>query len=154
MAMQLQEIFNTAVSGILVQGRKATDGTGMCTLRGWDGTRCAVGHLIKDEDYNSDMEGFSFLEGYSTGDEVFSDDDVHRFAQNSLGEALIKSIGELTVEKMNLLNSLQDAHDNWPDDLALFEDLTRIAKEFELDDTVVATWAKDNPETKTEEFTG
>ena len=53
-----QDIFNTAYAGLKAQGfKQSLDGRGYCRYRGEDGCKCAVGHLIPDERYNSSFEG-------------------------------------------------------------------------------------------------
>lgn len=54
-----QEIFDTAYRGLEAQGfKQSLNGSG-CSYRGDDGRKCAIGHIIPDERYNSDMEGIA-----------------------------------------------------------------------------------------------
>ena len=53
--MEAQEVFNTVVTHLRSQGRKSTDHEG-CLYRGPNGTSCAVGCLITDEEYSPRME--------------------------------------------------------------------------------------------------
>lgn len=46
--MTPQEIFNTAYTGIIAQGRQSLNKKGDCRYRGPDGLKCAIGHLIDD----------------------------------------------------------------------------------------------------------
>jgi hypothetical protein len=55
--MTNQEAFDRVVRHLLKQGRKAADSDGVCRYRGPDGTSCAVGCLIPDEEYSPLMEG-------------------------------------------------------------------------------------------------
>jgi len=48
--MTKQEIFDTAVIGVLKQGGPSLDVKGKCAYRGEDGMKCAVGFLISDKD--------------------------------------------------------------------------------------------------------
>lgn len=54
--VKLQEIFDTACAALIKQGRLSVSETGVCQYRGLDGAKCAVGHLIPDEEYNSMMD--------------------------------------------------------------------------------------------------
>jgi hypothetical protein len=53
--MTAQEVFDTVVAHLRTQGAKATDAEG-CLYRGPNGTSCAAGCLIKNEEYNPEME--------------------------------------------------------------------------------------------------
>jgi len=48
-----QEVFDTAVGGVLKQGRPSVspDSDWACRYRGADGTKCSFGHLIPDDGY-------------------------------------------------------------------------------------------------------
>lgn len=50
----IQNWFNTAVAGLAVQGfeRSLAEG-GSCAFRGVEGRKCAIGHLISDEQLNA-----------------------------------------------------------------------------------------------------
>lgn len=52
-----QTMFNTAVRGLAAQGRKSERAEGACLYRGPNGTKCAIGMLIADEDYRPVFEG-------------------------------------------------------------------------------------------------
>ena len=52
-----QEAFDTMLAQIRKQGRPALSLGGLCSYRGNDGTKCAVGALIPDDQYNRMMEG-------------------------------------------------------------------------------------------------
>ena len=55
--MTRQETFDTVARHLLAQGCRSVNGEGNCQYRGTDGTKCAAGVLIPDEDYSPDMEG-------------------------------------------------------------------------------------------------
>jgi len=56
--MNDQEAFNRIVTHLRLQGRKSLNpNEGSCVYRSFDGARCAVGVLITDEFYHSDLEG-------------------------------------------------------------------------------------------------
>lgn len=57
-----QEIFDTVVAHLRKQNSKAIDkGDYLCRYRDTEGRKCAVGCLIPDDDYSSDIEGKSIV---------------------------------------------------------------------------------------------
>ena len=50
-------LFNKIKNHLLTQNRKSADAFGGCMYRDWDGNKCAVGCLIKDEFYSENLEG-------------------------------------------------------------------------------------------------
>jgi hypothetical protein len=54
-----QEVFDTVVNGLRAQGRKSVDADGTCMYRNDNGTKCAAGLLMLDEEYSDRMEGTS-----------------------------------------------------------------------------------------------
>lgn len=57
--MTRQEIFNKAYAGLRDQGFvRSVVGEYNCRYRGPNNTKCAFGHLIPDEQYNTMLEGF------------------------------------------------------------------------------------------------
>jgi hypothetical protein len=52
-----QEIFETVVKALALQGKPSKTETGGCYYRNVFGMKCAVGVLIPDEDYDPVMEG-------------------------------------------------------------------------------------------------
>lgn len=60
-----QEMFNVVCIGILAQGKASTeknkDGYNECKYRAADGSKCALGLLIPDEDYKPEMETKNYL---------------------------------------------------------------------------------------------
>ena len=56
MTMTAQEIFDTIVNHLRAQGAPAID-VASCKYRASNGFKCAVGCLISDEQYNTEMEG-------------------------------------------------------------------------------------------------
>jgi hypothetical protein len=52
-----QEIFDYVVDKLFAQGECSMDNLGTCMYRGPNNTKCAAGHLIADEDYDSSFEG-------------------------------------------------------------------------------------------------
>lgn len=70
--MKAQEIFDTVLTKLREQGKASMDG-GLCFYRNYDGSCCAVGHLLTDEEYDAAWEGKTVAglinEGY--GDKPF-----------------------------------------------------------------------------------
>lgn len=56
-----QKIFDVAYKGLASQGfrQSRTSNMGWCAYRGEGGLKCAVGHLINDENYNVGLEGLA-----------------------------------------------------------------------------------------------
>ena len=91
-----------AINKLESQGRKASNCSGVCLYRGPSGSKCLVGHLIKDEFYNENLEGLGL-----GGLEVI--------------EALTKSLGfEPTDTEIAHLRTLQSRHDGRWDGLTPF----------------------------------
>lgn len=91
-----QEVFTQVVTHLLTQGKPAFDSTGQCAYRGTEGSMCAVGCIITDEEYNPGMEGQNVYD--------------------LLGDGLFP---ERLREHVVLLGKLQNIHDNcgyysWP----------------------------------------
>ena len=76
--MDKQEIFDTVVTNLRLQGCKSEVG-GACMYRGPNNTKCAAGHLIPDKLYDPDMENRNFLGvliKFPSTAEMFSKKDV------------------------------------------------------------------------------
>lgn len=56
-----QELFNKAFLGMKSQGFAPSMSGGSCTYRSLKGMKCAIGHLIDDEDYEESIEGATAL---------------------------------------------------------------------------------------------
>lgn len=68
--MNAQEVFDQVVSHLRKQNAKSRgfiDDEGTCLYRATNGFSCAVGCLIKDEEYSSDMEGYDLKALYKSG---------------------------------------------------------------------------------------
>lgn len=107
--MTMQQMFDVMVSHMKAQGHKAVS-NGRCAYRGDDGSKCAVGALIKDEYYSEGIEGLG----------------VGRLALRQggswpLGKALSQSLGMDILSRghertLAMLSDMQDVHDtaaNW-----------------------------------------
>lgn len=94
--MSLQEIFDKVATHLLTQKKRAVVGRDeRCAYRGKDGCMCAVGVLIPDDQYSTDMEGrsvFSELVVNALFSKYDSNKDEHRL-------------------KINLLSYFQEIHD-------------------------------------------
>ena len=97
-----QEVFDKVVRHLLTQNRKST-GVEKCLYRSGDGAMCAVGCLIPDALYHSDMEK----------------------GNSGVYQLLIRNpaLVEVTGDNPHLLEELQDIHDScevdeWPMELA------------------------------------
>ena len=88
--MTPQETFNTVVTHLRKQGRKAVNASRHCLYRTEDGLKCAAGCLIPDADYNPAFEGLL----------VFT-----------TGTNLIKSYLEGLGHDLELVGKLQKIHD-------------------------------------------
>jgi len=98
--MTIQELFSRVRAHLLSQGRKSTSvGGDVCLYRGEGNLRCAIGCLIPDEMYSTDLEG-------------------------KLADAeIILNLCGLEPDQAGLAFSLQSAHDHalvcqWPAKLA------------------------------------
>ena len=84
-----QEVFEHVVTALLKQNKRSMgvneEGTGTCLYRSSDGSKCAAGHCIGDDEYNPRFEG------------------------NTWGCLIAQS--EVTVTHGNLISRLQRFHD-------------------------------------------
>lgn len=56
-----QELFDQVVLAVVKQGRASVTEQGMCMYRGPGGLKCAVGHVLRDDELQLDEEGFTVL---------------------------------------------------------------------------------------------
>lgn len=98
--MTLQEIFTTVKTHLLTQRERSFESNSkvICAYRGFNGRKCAVGILIKDEFYHQGLERKP-----SHSKEVVT--------------ALELSGIQDTPEVRRLLERLQDVHDHHPPDM-------------------------------------
>lgn len=117
--MSLQTIFDRVATHLIKQGVRSTlpDGSG-CAYRGYNGTMCAVGCLIKDEDYDVNFESKSVRSA-----------DVFCAVQSSLGVHMNQQHGFL-------LSRLQAIHDYESPDNWYFE-LAHVAVRYDLSTRVL-----------------
>ena len=106
---QAQAIFDRVITHLKAQGHPAQEEDGSCAYRAEDGSACAVGCLIPDEDYNICFESKS-VEALKS--------DIRRWDEESLQDVVIASPGEM-LERLHLmphtamLLALQIDHDAW-----------------------------------------
>lgn len=55
--MDRQAVFNKVYAAVTAQGGPSINANGCCSYRGENGRKCALGHLIPDALYTTDMEG-------------------------------------------------------------------------------------------------
>lgn len=114
-----QGAFDKAVRGILAQGRRSFSiGNGVCLYRSGDGCKCAVGHLISDEEYNKEFESLGAINL------------IERFEISSLKPFCFK-------EGFDFIGDLQSVHDyakcdhNYPErDVTFLASFKERAKDF------------------------
>jgi hypothetical protein len=110
-----QEIFNLVYTKLAAQGCPSVDDKGTCRYRGPNGTKCAAGHLISNENYSPEFEGFRV-------------DNVDVWTAINLPD-----------KHFDLVYALQSAHDHF---LTInFEEwkakMRRIAAQFKLNTNVI-----------------
>ena len=101
-----QRIYDTVKSHLLNQMKQSKDSLGDCRYRGDNGTKCAIGALIKDEYYDPTLEGIT----------------PH---YEEVAEAVVLSLGVeggFSYRTREFLTSLQEVHDDhipeeWEDNL-------------------------------------
>lgn len=123
--LSMQEMFEKAYAGMERQNfaRSLTDHT--CAYRAADGKRCAVGHLIDDEDYRPGIEGRpigDILVASTYGADPVCDRSSCwcRSASRSLTKA-------------EFLGDLQRAHDFARDESCVRERMMAVARRYALD---------------------
>ena len=127
--MNTQELFDASVNGIIEQNALSVSENKIVGLRCFyrhpeSGLKCAVGQLIKDENYHrnfDDTEAATAGGGTGIGDRV----DIQRGVEKSIGR-------ELKDDEIELLDLLQQTHDE-SGSVADFVLLAKeLAKDFKL----------------------
>ena len=83
--MNKQEIFDRAVCGVYSQGKKSISGEKfgqVCAYRGNNGLKCAIGHIITDEQIEKyKVDNSSSIDSFSEEliEVICSDDDAEEF---------------------------------------------------------------------------
>ncbi|TPL42591.1 hypothetical protein [Mesorhizobium sp. B2-4-5] len=107
--MITQQTFNTTYLGLQAQGwqRSYSETEMACLYRGPNGRKCAIGHLIDDGDYTSDMDALDSSPG------CFNLEDFRRRGM----------LMELSLAEFKLLRKAHDNNEE-PDEMkAAFEDI-------------------------------
>ena len=111
MNTQHHEIFDIVKTHLLNQGQRATvnnDEDNHCLYHSPNGLKCAVGCLITDEAYDSDIEGTDI-------------------GEDTVKRALLMSQIDTSAKTISFLTRLQRVHDNlnvdeWPEALDKIEE--------------------------------
>lgn len=93
--MTPQEIFDTALNGVIKQGRKSVNQDGDCAYLSVEGMRCGVGHLVPEDVARS-------LDTFQSDTRIASILDRHQ------GRELVPA---WMVQNRCLVEDIQDAHD-------------------------------------------
>ena len=110
-----QEVFDQVAAHMLKQNARSTGPEGRgCRYRGVGNMMCAAGCLIATNEYREDMD-----EGGSSWGELFQ-------------RGLIP-----TRRHMNLIEELQNAHDQQDTMDGVFEDMRQTARHFALDESIL-----------------
>lgn len=149
--MNKQEIFDTVARHLATQGHRAAVRTELgdrCRYRLHNGDRCAIGCLIPDEEYITDLEGggVAAIFNYLTGKAMTVSNYSSARAAVITAEKLPVTTERLTTAGVALLKELQHLHDE-PNPVGYkFEMALRdIAIRHGLDDRIVdeLTWPKE-----------
>jgi hypothetical protein len=126
--MNRQEVFDSVSRHLIEQGCKSVSpddmeiGSYTCMYRGEQGTKCAIGALIKDEYYCTTFEGNSLSE-------------------ESILKAIEKSLDVVLKNKdKDFLRALQNAHDSSFDEgfrEEITDRLKTVARNYELNTKVL-----------------
>lgn len=112
--MNKQEIFDKVYLGLKSQGFiQALGEFEDCQYRGVNGTKCAVGFLIEDEDYTDEFEGVGIV-------------------GNVLLQDYLKNRWNIEPDTTRFLLNLQHAHDDGFHPNVMKINLTAVAKEHGL----------------------
>lgn len=136
--LTLQQIFDKSVGGVLAQGDFAREGDGgSCCYRlicfGGSVRKCAVGQLVPDRAYDSQMEGFTICR--------LRTEECPSPASVALKRAL--QAGEVDPDDegtVHLLASLQTAHDTASSLHVFAQRCRRIAQWQGLSEAVIDAW--------------
>lgn len=108
-----QEIFETMVKNLMKQGRKSVvgsidSGDETCLYRGPNGSKCAIGFLIDDLEYNESFENETPNETFYTPDNIF---------YNSLNNITNFLITKYKIDNNKDIKFFKDAQSYLHDDL-------------------------------------
>ena len=107
--MSKQKLFDFVAKSIIDQGRKSVNPLDRCAYRGMGGCKCAIGLLISDEDYDSD------LDTYSISMKAAAEDGPGKYPTASqFRDLAIRTANKIADEwdvDVDFLCLLQEAHD-------------------------------------------
>lgn len=114
-----QTAFDTVVAHLRLQKkRSAKPGTNVCMYRGPDGTKCAVGVLIPDDQYSPLFEG----------------EDMDHL------KGAVPNLHKVSKHLLLRLQALHDTNLNWgKSGFTGFEAAMKIATDFRLDASILST---------------
>ena len=124
--MNRQKVFDTVLTHLRTQNRRAVNGSGGCVYRSPEGLKCAIGCLIPDELYRSSMEGTTvsgLLADYPELDAYF------RMDENE--DSTFEYRSGTYETNYQLLQEFQMVHDFSLEDLEF--GMLRIARTFKLE---------------------
>ena len=128
-----QNIFETSVRHMIKQGTRALNAElDACMYRGNDGTKCAIGCLIEDDEYDEAMEGIGIA--------------------GLINTSVFMGLFKWARPHRRLMMNLQDAHDhalrNGAQSVSFIQSVKDIAIDSNLDYTFIRELI--NPETAKE----
>lgn len=121
--MNNQQAFDIAAKHLLTQKRKSFTEGSECAYRGDNGLMCAIGVLIPDDVYDPDMEDTSIT---------------------SLFEEFPYFSDNWSLVRVDLLQRLQQIHDNWEENQWL-EQLQRTSSKYNLNSDVLKPFRSNGP---------
>lgn len=119
-----QEVFDWIVYNLLRQNKRSVDNEDFCAYRGFEGTKCAAGWVISDDEYNPDFEGNSW---------------VGLVAYQPIGASNFHEIVDIHD---SLISKLQNIHDNSQPDRWLYR-FNELATKYNLNDHYLREWVYD-----------
>lgn len=125
--IKLVDAVDYAEAKIIEQGKAAVN-DGRCVYRAEDGSKCAIGHIITDEEINAIVNDLQSREdGYTYSTDTLGGISSLLFA----GQNVIKqSINERYYKVKNVLAELQNAHDDYHDAENYIEEFKKSMAEF------------------------
>lgn len=94
---EAQEIFNKVATHLLTQGKRSVASDGSCMYRGPEGTKCAIGCLIEDDEYHPLLEGKGayglFYDVNSNKEDVNNPEAIASYPSDGKGKFILGRIG-------------------------------------------------------------
>lgn len=155
--MTRQQVFDAVVLGMSKQKAIAINESGGCQYRTNDGRKCAIGILLPDELYSTNIEANSVSDLITdyTSQYIYNGPDI--MAVGKFFYSLIDDATESTKANSIFLQQLQECHDHSTDGNELFFKLKEFALRYELDYTILfdneyefSNWSDQCDSTKSE----